>query len=82
MIRNFDEVGPFMLQRLYRELAAVHNDKALAFFEELRRESRDSRAVDRRDTLSGAATSDTAGAGPRWRGATTVLDDLDLRHAL
>ncbi len=37
-IRNFDEVGPFMLQRLYRELAAVHNDKALAFIEELRRD--------------------------------------------
>lgn len=35
-IRNFDEVGPFMLQRLYRELAAANNDKALAFIEELR----------------------------------------------
>ncbi len=35
-IRNFDEVGPFMLQRLYRELAAARNDKAMAFIEELR----------------------------------------------
>jgi transcriptional regulator with XRE-family HTH domain len=37
-IRNFDEVGPFMLQRLYRELAAAKNDKALAFIEELRKD--------------------------------------------
>ncbi|MBK6658370.1 MAG: hypothetical protein IPG43_09615 [Proteobacteria bacterium] len=37
-IRNFDEVGPFMLQRLYRELAAAKNDKALAFIEELRQD--------------------------------------------
>ncbi len=36
LIRNFDEVGPFMLQRVYRELAAANNDKALAFIEELR----------------------------------------------
>ena len=35
-IRNFDEVGPFMLQRVYRELAAARNDKALAFIDELR----------------------------------------------
>jgi len=38
-IRNFDEVGPYMLQRLYRELATEHNAKALAFIEELRRDS-------------------------------------------
>lgn len=35
-IRNFDQVGTFMLQRLYRELAAARSDKALAFIEELR----------------------------------------------
>ena len=35
-ILNFDEVGPFMLQRVYRELAATHDSKAMAFIEELR----------------------------------------------
>ncbi len=35
-IRNFDEVGPFMIQRVYRELAAMQNSKALAFIETLR----------------------------------------------
>lgn len=38
-IRNFDEVAPVMLQRLYRELDASHNNKALAFIEELRRDT-------------------------------------------
>jgi transcriptional regulator with XRE-family HTH domain len=37
-IRNFDEVGPFMLQRVYRELAASPNSKAMAFIEELRQD--------------------------------------------
>ena len=38
-IRNFDEVGPLMIQRVYRELAATHNDQALSFIEELRRDA-------------------------------------------
>ena len=35
-IRNFDEVGPFMIQRVYRELAAMKSSKALALIETLR----------------------------------------------
>ena len=35
-IRNFDEVGPLMIQRVYRELAATKSDTGLAFLEELK----------------------------------------------
>ncbi len=35
-IRNFSEIAPLLLQRMYRETAANKNDAALAFIEELR----------------------------------------------
>ena len=38
-MRNFDHVGPFMMARVYRELAAMPNSKALAFVETLRRDA-------------------------------------------
>lgn len=38
-IRNFDDVGPFMIQRVYRELAAMQNNKAFAFITSLRNDT-------------------------------------------
>lgn len=37
-ILNFDEVGPTMIQRVFRELAETRTDTGLAFLEELRRD--------------------------------------------